>query len=113
MMSCEGVWRVEIKGPYSWEHIGTAFMKDGKYLGASANHYSVGRYKEDGDNLEISINMRQYAAIRTLFGTKSADKVQITVQCEVKKNKIIGTGKAKGIKKFELRTRLTKLDDLE
>jgi len=112
-MSCEGVWRVEIKGPYSWEHIGTAFMKDGKYLGASANHYSVGRYKEDGDNLEISISMRQYAEMRTLFGTKSADNVQITVQCEVKKNKIIGTGKAKGIKKFELRTRLTKLDDLE
>ena len=112
-MSCEGVWSVEIKGPYGWERIATAFMEDGKYLGASASHYSVGRYKEDGDNLEISINMRQYAAIRTLFGTKSAEKVQITLQCEVKKNKIIGTGKAKGIKKFVLRTRLTKLDDLE
>jgi hypothetical protein len=57
--------------------------------------------------------LTRHAEMRTLFGTKRADKVQITFQCEVKKNKIIGTGKAKGIKKFELLTRLTKLDDLE
>jgi hypothetical protein len=113
MMSCEGVWRVEIKGPYSWEHIATAFMKDGQYLGAGATHYSVGRYKEDGDNLEISVNGRQYANLRTVFGTKSADTMKITFQCEVKKNKIIGTGTTKGIKKYKLQIRLTKLDGLE
>jgi hypothetical protein len=113
MMSCEGVWSVEIKGPYGWERIATAFMKDGKYLGASASHYSVGRYKEDGDNLEISITTTQYANVRTVFGTKSADILQITYQCEIKKNKIIGTGKAKGIKKYEILVRFARLDSLK
>jgi len=112
-MSCEGVWSVEIKGPYGWERIATAFMKDGKYLGASASHYSVGRYKEDGDNLEISITTTQHANVRTVFGTKSADRLQITYQCEIKKNKIIGTGKAKGIKKYEILVRFARLDSLE
>jgi len=113
MMSCEGVWSLEIKGPYGWERIATVFMKGGKYLGASASHYSVGCYKEDGDNLEISIATTQYADVRTVFGTKYADKLQITYQCEIKKNKITGTGKAKGIKKHEILIRLTRLDSLE
>ena len=112
-MSCKGIWSVEMKGPYGWERLATAFMKDGEYLGASANHYSVGSYKEEGDNLEMSMDVTQYANARTLFGEKHTGKLQVTYQCEVKKNKIIGIGKAKGIKKFELHIRLTKLDDLE
>jgi len=112
-MSCEGVWSVEIKGPYGWERIATAFMKGGKYLGASASHYSVGSYKEDGDTLEISISLTQFADVRTVFGTKYADKLQITYQCEIKKNKITGIGKAKGIKKHDILVRFTKLESLE
>jgi hypothetical protein len=112
-MSCEGVWSVEIKGPYGWERIATAFMEDGKYLGASASHYSVGRYKEDGDNLEISIATTQFADVRTIFGTKYADKLQITYRCEIKKNKITGKGRAKGIKKHEILVRFTRLDGLK
>ena len=113
MMSCEGIWRLEIKGPYGWENFATAFMKNGKYLGASANHYSVGSYKEDGDKLVISTNTVQYGAVRTVFGKKHADKLQVTIECKIKKNKIIGTSKAKGIKNFEVLVRLTRLDSLE
>jgi len=47
------------------------------------------------------------------IGTKSADILQITYQCEIKKNKIIGTGKAKGIKKYEILVRFGRLDSLE
>ena len=113
MMSCEGVWRVDIKGPYGWERFATAFMRNGEYLGASANHYSVGHYKEDGDNLVISLDMTQFSAVRPIFGTKYAKKLQITYQCEIKKNKIICTGKAKGIKKYDILVRFTRLDSLE
>jgi hypothetical protein len=111
-MSCEGVWKVEVKGPFGWESIATAFMKDGKYLGASASHYSVGRYKEDGDNLELSVKVRQYANLRTVFGIKTKDKIEVTYTCKVKNNKITGTGAAKGVKKLKLQIRLTKLDEL-
>lgn len=112
-MSCEGVWSVEFNGPYGWERVATAFMKDGQYLGASASHYSVGRYKEDGANLEITVNRKQYADLRTIFGVESTAPMQVTYQCEVKKNKIIGTGTAKGIKKFKIQIRLTRLDNIE
>ena len=111
-MSCEGVWSVEMKGPYGWERFATAFMRDGKYLGASADHYTVGSYKEDGDNLEISMVVKQYGAIRTIFGRKSADKLQVIAKCKIKKNKIIGTGKAKDIKNFDIQLRFTRLDSL-
>jgi hypothetical protein len=112
-MSCDGVWSVEIKGPFGWERIATAFMENGKYLGAGANHYSVGSYKEDGDNLEISLVGRQYANLRTILGIKSAEPMQLTYQCKIKKNKIVGTGSAKDIKKYKLQIRLTRVDDLK
>ena len=111
-MSCEGVWKVEMKGPYGWERISTAFMRDGEYLGASSDHYSVGSYREDGDNLEMSIVVKQYGAIRTIFGRKSADKLQVTAKGKIKKNKIICTSTAKGIKNFDIQLRLTRLDSL-
>jgi hypothetical protein len=113
MMDSEGVWSVEVKGPYGWERIATAFMKDGQYLGAGANHYSVGRYKEEGDNLELSLNTRQHANLRTVFGVRSADTMQITYQCKIKKTKISGEGTAKGKEKFKLQIRLTRLDELK
>ena len=112
-MSCEGIWKVEMKGPYGWERLATAFMRDGKYLGASADHYSVGSYKEDGDNVEISMVTTQHGDIRSLFGQKSPEKLQITTKGKIKKNKITGTSKAKGIKKFDLLLRFTRLDSLE
>ena len=112
-MSCEGVYKVEMKGPYGWERIATAFMRNGEYLGASANHYSKGSYKEEGDNLEISMVMIQYGDMRPIFGRKSPDKLQITTKGKIKKNKIIGISKAKGIKKFDLLLRFIRLDSLE
>ena len=112
-MSCEGVYKVEMKGPYGWERLSTAFMRNGEYLGASANHYSVGSYKEDGDNVEISMVMTQHGDIRSIFGQKSPGKLQITTKGKIKKNKIIGISKAKGIEQFDVRLRLTKLDSLE
>ena len=112
-MSCKGIWMVEMKGPYGWEHIAMAFMKNGEYLGAGPNHYSVGSYKEDGDNLEISITLTQCGALRTIFGRKSPDDLQITSKCRFEKNKYIGTSRVKNIKKFDVMIRLTKVGSLE
>lgn len=59
-MSCEGIWKVEMKGPYGWERIGVAFMKNGEYLAGGPNHYSVGSYKVQGDTLEISVTVAHF-----------------------------------------------------
>jgi len=112
-MSCEGIWKVEMKGPYGWERLATAFMRNGEYLGASANHYSVGSYKEEGDNLEISMDVTQYGDVRPVFGKKHPEKLQVTTKCKIKENKITGTSKAKGVRKYEILLRLTRIGSLE
>ena len=113
VMSCEGIWVVEMKGPYGWERIAIAFMKNGEYQGAGPNHYAVGSYKEDGDNFEMSVLLTQYGQLRTIFGKKFAGKIQITSKGKIEKNKIIGTSKAKGVKNFDVLIRLTRVDDIE
>jgi hypothetical protein len=113
IMSCEGIWVVEMKGPYGWEKIAFAFLKKGEYLGAGPNHYSVGTYKEDGENLEISVVMTQNGQLRTMFGKKIAKQLQITSKCKIEKDKIVGVIKAKGMKKFDVMLRLTKAGDFE
>jgi hypothetical protein len=113
MMSCKGVWMVEMKGPYGWERIAMAFMKNGEYLGAGPNHYSVGSYKEDGNDVQISTTVTQCGALRTIFGQKPPHKLQITSKGKIEKDKIIGRSKAKGIKKYDVMLRLTKVGSLE
>ena len=111
-MSCEGVWRVEMMGPYGWESIATAFMKDGQYFEASANHYTVGTYKVDGDKLEISDATTQYGASRTLLGTNFMEKMPTKSRCDIKENEITGTTRAKDIESHEIRIRLTRLESI-
>ena len=112
-MSCEGIWIVEMKGPYGWERIAFAFLKNGEYMAAGPNHYSVGSYKEDGDNFETTIVVTQHGQLRTIFGKKFAGKLQITSKGKIEKNKIIGTSKATGMKNFDVMLRLTKVGDFE
>ena len=44
-MSVEGVWKIEMLGPYGWEAVSTAFVENGRYLGASQDHYTIGHYE--------------------------------------------------------------------
>lgn len=112
-MSCEGVWVVEMKGPYGWERIAMAFLKNGEYMGAGPNHYSVGTYKVDGKKFEMSVIVTQHGQLRTIFGNKFAGKIQITMNGKIEKDKIIGTSKAKGLKNFDLLVRLTQVDKFD
>ena len=112
-MSCEGIWVVEMKGPYGWERIAIAFLKNGEYLGAGPNHYSVGTYKEDGDNFETSVVVTQHGQLRTIFGKKFAGKLRITSKGKIEKDIITGTSKAKGMKDFDVLLRLTRVGSFD
>ena len=111
-MDCNGIWVVEMKGPYCWERIGTAFMNDGKYLGAGPNHYAVGDYKKDGNSIEMSIKVTQHGELRTIFGRKSDNDLQVTSKLKVEKNRMIGISKAKGRKNFDVMIRLVRIGNL-
>lgn len=118
-MNCEGVWSVEIGTGYGWERIATAFMKNGEYLAASAGHYSIGTYTQDGEDVEISANVKQYADLRTVFGLKTTDKLDVISKCKLGKNEMTGKtrargkGKGKGKKKYEIVIRFTRLETFD
>ena len=112
-MKCEGVWKVEITTPYGWERIGTAFMQNGQYLAASANHYSIGTYKQDGEDVEISTVITQYGDYRTLFGKKDMVNLHVKSRCKIDENGIVGRSKAEGRKNSDILIRLTRLADLD
>ena len=113
VMSCEGVWKVEMVGAYGWEGIATAFMKNGEYMAASANHYSIGSYKQSDDNVVMSALVTQHGDLRTVFGVSSTSKLHVTLNGKIKMGIITGTSKAKGIKKHEIEFRLTRLERFE
>ena len=69
-MSVNGIWRIEMLGPYGWESVATAFLEDGKYRSASENHYTVGDYEVSGDQIRITAVLAQHGKARTVFGKK-------------------------------------------
>ena len=111
-MSVEGVWKVEIKGPYGWEKLGTAFLENGRYLAASANHYSTGSYQVEGDAFAADIEVTQYGKIRAAYGSKKR-QMSHRIEGKVKKeDKIVGNANPASGKKFDVKVRLTRLGDL-
>ena len=111
-MSVEGVWKVEVKGPYGWEKLGTAFLQNGRYLAASADHYSIGSYEAEGDAFTADIQVNQYGKVRAAYGTK---KRQMDHRVEGKRkneDKIVARANPKEGKKYDVKMRLTRLGDL-
>ena len=64
---------MEILGLYGWEPMSTAFLEDGKFWAASANHYTVGNYEISGSRIEISAVAVQHGKVRTVFGEKKRE----------------------------------------
>ena len=83
-MTIDGIWKVEIHGPYNKEAFSTAFLKNGRYLGGSVSHYSIGRYKEDGGVFKAKIVITQYGTLRTMFGDKTK-RVKVRMEGKVRK----------------------------
>ena len=57
MQDINGIYKVEMLGPYGWERFSTAFIEDGQYRGASAEHFSLGTYRVEDDNFDMVGNV--------------------------------------------------------
>jgi hypothetical protein len=57
----DGIWKVEILGPFGWEAVSTAFLEKGRYLGASQDHYTIGHYEVSGDNIKVEAAMHPHS----------------------------------------------------
>ena len=91
-MKLEGIWRIEMQGPYGWENTATAFLSNGIYRGASADHYTLGTYKEKDGKVVAKAVMTTHgksAHRRPLFGRYDSS-FRITYEGKVKGDKITG-----------------------
>ena len=112
-MNVEGIWKVEAMGPYGWEKVATAFLRSGRYLAASTDHYSTGAYESGGEMFSADLHIHQYGKIRAVFGSKKRH-LHTRFEGKMKKeDKIVGKSHAIGSKKFEVKMRLTRLGDLD
>ena len=93
-MSVDGVWKVEMLGPYGWEAVSTAFMEDGRYLSASQDHYSVGRYQIDGERINVTLVNHPHRSDRTMFGAPGA-QAELTFEGEIKGDQLSGQAEDK------------------
>ena len=111
-MSVEGIWKMEILSPYGWEQVATAFLWKGRYHAASADHYTIGSYKEGSGTFKLEARITQHGKIRTVFGSKKKN-VDIQFEGRIKKaNEIVGTARPSGGEKFEVRVCMTRLGSL-
>lgn len=60
-MKVDGIWKVEILGPFGWEAVSTAFLEQGRYLAASQDHYTIGRYEVSGDSIKVEAVMHPHS----------------------------------------------------
>ena len=115
-MSVEGIWKVEIKGPYSKEPFSTAFLKNGRYLSGSAEHYSIGSYEEDDGVFKAKVVITQHGGLRTMFGGKH-EQVNVRMEGKVRRKgdkvSIRGTVRPSKGKGFEVGVYLIRLGDLD
>ena len=67
-MGIEGIWKVEVLASYGWESVSTAFLENGRYLGASQDHYVIGRYQVDGNKIRVEGVSQAHGDALNLFG---------------------------------------------
>ena len=60
-MKVDGIWKVEMLGPYGWEPVSTAFLENGRYLSASQDHYVIGRYLVNEDTIRVEADMHPHS----------------------------------------------------
>jgi hypothetical protein len=113
-MKVDGVWKVQMRGPYGKQTVATAFLKKGHYLAGSADHYSTGSYKVKDDTLKAKLHITRFGQTTPIFGSKKRE-IDIHVKGKIQKsgNKVICTSLLDGSKEFAMDLILTRLGDLD
>ena len=109
-MSVNGIWKVEMLGPYGWESVSTAFLEDGRYLGSSQDHYAVGSYVLTGNKLKITTSSHSHGQVRTMFGARNPE-MELSFEGEVNGDQVNGQAEDKK-EKYSITFRATRLADL-
>ena len=109
-MSANGIWKIEMLGPYGWEAVATAFLEDGRYLAASQDHYAIGSYELTGNNIQVTATTHTHGQVRTMFGANDPS-VELSFGGEINGDRISGQAEDKK-SKYSVTFRATRLGDL-
>ena len=112
-MSVDGIWKVEMLGPYGWEAVSTAFLENGRYLAASQDHYAVGSYELTENNVRVAASMFSHGKVRTMFGANDPE-VELSFGGELNDSGDQISGQAEDKQaKYSVSFRATRLADLD
>jgi hypothetical protein len=112
MKTIDGIYKVEMLGPYGWERFSTAFMKNGEFRSASSEHFTAGNYAFADGDFEMEGNLTQYVDYRPLFGRKAVNGLPIRFIGRVDSDVIDGEARVVDDtdgRRFSLRFRLKRM----
>jgi len=109
-MSINGIWKIDMLGPYGWEAVSTAFLQDGRYWSGGSNQYAVGSYTQDGDKVISEVTVVVHGLKKPFLG-RSASRYDLRFDGKLERNTITGSA-TDGDGVFLVRHRATKLAEL-
>lgn len=112
MKNIDGVYQVDLLGPYGWERFSTAFINEGEYRSASAEHFTTGSCKIDNGGFHMEGNLTQFVDHRPLFGQKQIKGLPIDFTGSIDDGVIDGEARVSGDSKYSLRFRLNRMPSI-
>jgi len=112
MTNIDGVYRVDLLGPYGWECFSTAFINGGEFRSASAEHFTAGTYAVRDGGFEMKGNLTQYVENRALFGRNDLKDLPIKFVGAIRDDTIDGEARITDGSRQSLRFRLARLPTL-
>ena len=109
MKNIEGIYKVEMLGPYGWENFSTAFIREGEFRSASAEYFTAGTYDVEDGGFQMEGNLTQYADHRPLFGRKDIKGLPITFNGRIHGSVIDGEARVPDGSRNSLRFRLNRM----
>lgn len=106
-MSIEGVWTTEISGPFGWETVGVLVLDAGRAAGGNNNHFSLGRYEIEGDELRLKLHIDFYGTPRSLFGVKE-EKIDVEITGRIAGDAVSGVARRPDKPGFDIECHMTR-----
>ena len=106
-MSIEGIWTVEVYGPFGWDNRGIYVLEKGRLLGGDNRQYTAGVYSLAGDKLKAELSVHYYGPPRTVFG-EAREEFAAKIEGTWKDREIVGMVRRPDKPQFDLQIRLTK-----
>jgi hypothetical protein len=110
-MSMEGIWTLEVYGPYSWESHGVLVLENDRITGGDDRQFTSGRYTQSGEKFDAEIDVHYYGPPRTILG-ENKERFAKILSGKREGSVIAGVVSQRNRPNLDIPTRLTKRREL-